>query len=152
MQLWRLTRRKHAHKESLSEGARRSGGRWNREGTPVVYTGTSISLVALEYFVHLSGQAPRDLVLLRLELRGRFVVEEIGSARLVEEWNRLETETQELGTSWARSARSIGLSVPSAIVPEERNVVLNPSHRSWRHVRLEVARDFTFDPRMYKAP
>jgi RES domain-containing protein len=52
------------------------------------------------------------------------------------------------GTRWAREGRSLVLHVPSAVVPEEGNAVLNPHHPEFAGVRMSVRRDFHYDPRM----
>jgi len=49
-------------------GAREGGGRWNSPGTAVIYTGRTITIVALEKLVHIAGVVPADLVLVRIEL------------------------------------------------------------------------------------
>jgi RES domain-containing protein len=55
----------------------------------------------------------------------------------------------DLGTSWARELRSLVLSIPSALVPEERNAVVNPNHPEFARVTMIVERDFHYDARMY---
>jgi RES domain-containing protein len=65
--LWRIARRPYAL-DRLGVGARDHGGRWNRPGTAVIYTGQSVAVSALETLVHTSGVIPPDLVLVRIEL------------------------------------------------------------------------------------
>ena len=55
----------------------------------------------------------------------------------------------QLGTEWAQENRSLVLYVPSAIVPEEANGVLNPNHPEFAAVRMEIEREFHYDPRMF---
>ncbi len=148
--LWRLARRVHAAKRALPVGAQLTGGRWNPRGVPVVYSGTSIALVALEYFVHLSGDEPADLVLLELRLPAAAATGSVAPSELPEAWQEDVVATQELGRRWVESGRSLALRVPSAIVPEEVNMVLNPAHAEWSGVDVSVVRPFHFDRRMYK--
>jgi len=56
----------------------------------------------------------------------------------------------DLGTEWLRSGRPPVLLVPSAVVPQERNYLLNPAHRDFRAVRVGAPEPFSFDPRMWK--
>ena len=56
----------------------------------------------------------------------------------------------ELGTEWARSRRSAVLIVPSAVIPGEENVLLNPEHPDFARVRIGQARPFSFDGRTWK--
>jgi RES domain-containing protein len=67
------------------------------------------------------------------------------------DWNAVPTApgSMELGTKWARDNRSLVLYVPSALVREERNAVLNPDHPEFAAVGLVIERDFHYDPRMF---
>jgi RES domain-containing protein len=116
-----------------------------------VYTGTSIALVALEYFVHLSGDEPSDLVLLELQLPDGASRQAVALSGLPDQWQDDIAVTQGKGREWIESNRSLALQVPSAIVPEESNVLLNPAHLGWGQVEVRVARPFHFDRRMYKS-
>lgn len=148
--LWRLARRIHAAKRALPAGAQLTGGRWNPRGLPVVYAGTSIALVALEYFVHLSGDEPADLVLLELRVPDAATTATVPLSELPEPWRDDIAVTQARGRRWVESGRSLALRVPSAIVAEETNVVLNPAHPEWGKVDVRVVRPFRFDRRMYE--
>jgi RES domain-containing protein len=116
-----------------------------------VYSGASIALVALEYFVHLAGEAPGDLVLLRIEVPAGASAEELAPTALADGWQEDLAVTQRLGWEWIESRRTLLLSVPSAIVPEEFNVLLSPGHAEWDGVEVRVLRAFHYDRRMYKA-
>jgi RES domain-containing protein len=116
-----------------------------------VYTGTSIALVALEYFVHLSGDEPADLVLLELVVPDGASRETVALQELHAGWQDDLAATQEVGRRWIESNRALALQVPSAIVPEEFNVLLNPAHPGWAEVDVRVVRPFHFDRRMYKS-
>jgi RES domain-containing protein len=146
--LWRLTRRIHAARQTLADGARLTGGRWNPCGVPVVYAGSSIALVALEYFVHLSGDEPSDLVLLEIEVPDDASVQPILPKDSV---GGRPGRDAGAGTGMAPIERWLMLWVPSAIVPEQRNALLNPLHPQWERVEVRILRPFHFDRRMYKA-
>lgn len=148
--LWRLTRRVHAAKRALADGARLNGGRWNPRGMPMVYSGSSIALVALEYFVHLSGEEPADLVLLEIEVPDGASAASVVARDLADGWQDDLAATQQWGRQWLRSNGSLLLWVPSAVVPEERNALLNPVHSEWERVGVRILRPFHFDRRMYK--
>lgn len=149
--LWRLTRRIHAAKQALADGARVTGGRWNPRGVPVVYAGSSIALVALEYFVHLSGDEPSDLVLLEIVMPDDASAGSVLPKDLPDRWEEDLAATQARGREWLQSSGSLMLWVPSAIVSEERNALLNPAHPQWERVEVRILRSFHFDRRMYKA-
>jgi RES domain-containing protein len=150
--VWRIARRRHAL-DRTGVGAREHGGRWNRPGTPVIYAGRTVAIAALERFVHLAGVVPPDLVLVAIELPERGSVEAPALADLPADWHAvpIRPASMDLGTAWAREARSLVLHVPSAVVPEEGNAVLNPAHPEFAAVRMSIRRDFHYDPRMYAA-
>jgi RES domain-containing protein len=147
--LWRVARRPHAL-DRLGIGARESGGRWNLPGTAVIYTGRTIAIAALEKLVHLSGVVPPDLVVVRVDLPVRYSSETVMLADLPKDWNAILPGrlTMELGTQWVRENRSLVLYVPSAIVPEELNGVINPTHAEFGGVHMGIERAFQYDQRI----
>ena len=148
--LWRIARRPYAL-DRIGAGARDSGGRWNAVGTPVIYTGGTISIAALEKFVHLSGVVPPDLVLVRVAVPDGASAETPRRSDLPADWNAVRHGplSVQFGTRWAREKRSLALYVPSAIIPEESIGILNPSHPEFAGVRISVERDFRYDLRMF---
>ena len=150
--VWRIAQRPLAL-DRTGAGAREYGGRWNRPGTPAIYAGRTVAIAALEKFVHLAGVPALDLVLVRIELPEHCSVEEPEIANLPADWNAVPIRhaSMDFGTTWIQEERSLVLYVPSTIVPEERNAVLNPNHPEFRTVQLLIERDFTFDLRLYGA-
>ncbi len=149
MRVWRLCRRKHAAFDG--EGARLAGGRWNRKGTAVVYVSETLSLAALEYLVHLDiALAPDDLVAAPAEIPDALPVTRLEAADLPRGWRRYPAPEAlgELGTAWASARRTAVLSVPSAVVPQERNLILNPAHPDFPKIRPHPPERFSFDPRL----
>lgn len=149
MRIWRLTRR--AFQELDGEGARQAGGRWNSEGTPVIYASSTLALAALEYLVHVDvDDVPDDLIAIQMEVPPEAPVEEILAADLPHDWNREPQHPAclEIGDRWVAESRALALRVPSAIVPEEANCLLNPGHADAGRVQVIRAREFAFDPRL----
>jgi RES domain-containing protein len=147
--LWRIARRAHAL-DRLGAGAREEGGRWNVAGTAIIYAGRSVGIAALEKFVHLAGLVPPDLVLVRIEVPAGTSSETPALADLPPGWNSLRPgpASMQFGTRWAQENRSLVLFVPSVIVPEETNAVLNPCHPEFGAIRMKIERAFHFDSRM----
>ena len=148
--VWRIARRPYAL-DRLGTGAREDGGRWNHPGTGVIYAGCTIAIAALQKFVQLAGVVPADLVLVRVELPDDYSAEKPDLADLPKDWNLVPAGpgSMDFGTKWARGNRSLVLYVPSALVREESNAVLNPNHTEFAAVKMVVERDFHYDPRMY---
>lgn len=142
MLAWRLCRAPFA--DLTGEGARRFGGRWNTPGLPVVYAASSAALAVLEVRVHLDlppELLPDDYVLLSIEL-GELDIEVVETT---------PPAPAAFGDTWLREQRTPILRVPSAIVPESSNLLLNPVHPSAARARVAVIRAFTFDPRLWLA-
>ena len=149
--VWRIARRPHAL-DRTGTGARAAGGRWNQPGTAVIYAGGTIAIAALERFVHLAGVVPADLVLVRVELPARHSAERPRRADLPRGWDLVPAgpASMAFGTAWAQERRSLVLHVPSALVPEEDNALLNPGHAEFAGVAMAIERDFSYDARMYR--
>ena len=148
--VWRIARRRHSL-DRLGIGAREDGGRWNLPGTAVIYAGGTIAIAALEKFVHVAGIVPPDLVLVRIELPSGYSAQAPSVADLPKDWDLLPPGrgSMDFGTQWARENRSLVLYVPSVLVPEERNAVLNPRHAEFSGVKMTIQRSFRFDSRMF---
>ena len=152
--VWRITTARHAERAFDGEGARLYGGRWNHSGTPLVYTSWTLSLCALEYFVHLEpAMAPRSLVAIQAEIPADLRIESLEASSLPADWRTYPApdSLKDLGSAWARKKEAAALSVPSAVIPYERNVLLNPAHPDFPRIRIHPAEPFAFDPRMWKA-
>lgn len=151
MRVWRITR--SAFQSPDGEGARLYGGRWNTEGRAVVYTSSTLSLAALELLVHVEPLlAPSDLIATELDVPddaglGAQVTPDVFPSGDWRQYPAPEWQ-QELGDMWIDDDTFLWLAVPSAIVPHEYNVLLNPRHAGMASVRLISAHPFSFDKRL----
>ena len=149
MQAWRIAKKAYALDRSGAGGIV-EGGRWHHRGQPVIYAGLSVAICAMEKLVHTGTILPRDLVLVRLELpEGAGLFEELDAGALPG-WADIPPgdASQNYGSEFLRSGRALGLIVPSAILPESRNVMLNPAHPRFADVQMVVVRPFTYDARL----
>lgn len=148
--VWRIVKRKHAASAFDGNAARRFGGRWNSPGRRAVYVSGSKSLALLEILVHLevSRPVPR-LVAFTFKLDAQ-LIERLRSDVLPRDWRtgRGLVSTQRIGDEWLASSRSVGLAVPSTIVPEELNYVLNPEHSAFAGLRVGRPIPFLLEPRL----
>jgi RES domain-containing protein len=119
---------------------------------PALYCGTSIAICTLEKFVHLGASPMPPLVLVAVDIPDTSAVSTPTFDELPLDWNAMpmSSAAQWFGGAWLAKGNHLGMSVPSAIVPEERNIVINPRHRECRNVGLTVVRPFAFDDRMFK--
>jgi RES domain-containing protein len=147
---WRITKTHRLDTAFDGEGARLHGGRWNSPGTAVVYTAQSAALAALELLVHLQSShllGAYSFVPARFD---RSLVEGIDAGALPADWRRYPAPAalQQIGDQWVAGARSAVLEVPSAVVPSERNFLLNPAHRDFARIEIGAPQPFEFDPRL----
>ena len=153
MHAYRLAR--YARRYDLSGyGANLFGGRWNLRGTSLLYTAEVRSLAVMEVLVHLtSEELPNDMYLLTVELPEGFSQAEIAVADLPANWRQQGQAypTALLGHAWLQSARTLALRVPSVLVPQEHNLLVNPAHSEFGRVRLAAEPElFYFDERLQR--
>lgn len=138
-------------------GAEKTGGRWNKAGAKLVYAAESRALACLETIVHLnSGALPFNRYLVEVEIPD-------------EVWSRAQRETStslpigwdsepagkasiDFGVTWLHAMTSALLVVPSVIVPEEFNVLINPQHPDRAALTARKVRRWLYDPRMLAGP
>lgn len=150
--VWRLTKAKYAAEALSGHGSMLRAGRWHRKGVPLVYAAESPALALVETLVHVA--APEDLlafeyVVVPLYLEEKHL-EQLGEERLPEDWNvwPWPVSTQALGTRWLREERSVALEVPSAVVPRQRNYLLNPRHLQFDEAEAGPPEPFPIDARL----
>jgi RES domain-containing protein len=150
MRVWRLARRVHPVLDG--EGASRAGGRWNSRGSPVVYTAGSRALAALELLAYLNpGSEPADLELFEIEVPDDAPTHRVNVAELPPDWQTpRHTACASRGDTWVHSGEGLLLEVPSVMIPEEPNFLLNPAHPDARRARVVGSRSFSYDPRLRK--
>jgi len=149
MQVFRICRKPYAAIDGL--GGMYTSGRWHTKGHPIVYAATSAALAALEVLLHVDPlSAPADLRLLTIELPPQISSETIDLASLPKRWSAVPAPRalSRLGNAWLIDLRSAALVVPSAIIPIERNVLLNPRHPDAVHAHIVGSEPFTFDTRL----
>jgi RES domain-containing protein len=150
--VWRLARPEFA--EQLDgEGSGIEGGRWNPVGAPALYTSEHLSLSVLEVYVHLPPQM-RDvlpvLTAVQISVPAGAGVTRVTLERLSELLASANSMAacQEVGLAWINRGHDLVLQVPSILVPEESNLVLNPLHADMPGVKIVSSREFRFDPRL----
>lgn len=150
MYVYRVSR--PAYAEDLSgAGARLHGGRWNQIGTAVLYASESRSLATLEALVHVPVHlTPAERKMVVLEVPREVPDREIDVDELPEDWatDSPPDSLAAIGTRWIESEDELVLRVPSAVVPGEFNVMINPACPHARNVQIASIEDFRFDGRL----
>jgi len=153
MRAWRITKEKHRKTAFDGEGAKLSPGRWNHRGLPAVYVAATISLAALEYLVNTeTDTAPESLLVIPVDLHTELSLQVLETTQLPHDWRHYPhpESTRDLGSNWLRALTTVALSVPSAVVPQERILVLNPRHAQFSELEIGAAEPFSFDPRLWR--
>jgi RES domain-containing protein len=148
--VWRLLTVRFATSAFSGEGARMYGGRWNRKGIPMVYTSGAQSLAMLEMLVQDDPLRARYVVI-PASIPDEVAVERVAPDDLPANWRAIESRSQlqDLGSAWARSLSSAVLAVPSAVVPDESNYLLNPLHPAFARIEIGTPRAFVTDVRLF---
>jgi len=152
MVVYRLCKQKY--KQDLSgKGAELFGGRWNPVGLAALYTSENISLCILETLVQSPRiLVPKDLVLLSIMIPSRYEKElvKITKQQLKKGWDSLDQNsiTGQLGKSYFLEKEKLGIIVPSAVVQQEKNIVLNTNHPKFKYVKIKSTTKYNFDQRL----
>jgi RES domain-containing protein len=150
MLAWRIAKKQYAL-ERAGIGARTYGGRWNSPGVAAIYAGMSPEISAMEKLVHAGDILPVDLVLVRLNLPDdETLYHRCSVAELPSGWDDLpgSTVAVEFGNAFIDAGAQLGMIVPSVVMPEASNIILNPNHREFAKVEMTVVRPFEFDSRL----
>ncbi|MQA40555.1 RES family NAD+ phosphorylase [Rugamonas aquatica] len=139
--------------DMAGKGAASSGSRWNHAGEHVTYTATSISLAAWETRAHFGKGAvlPWNRILVRID-----VPDAVWGARALTPrplpvgWNVVPEGmvSRSIGSAWLASGVSALLVVPSVIINEEDNVLINPAHPGAAGITVARVRQFIYDHRV----
>ncbi len=151
MRLYRLCRTKYA-RDMSGAGAEKTGGRWNKRGTPVIYASSSRALCVAEMAVHLPlGILPADYTMITYEVPDSVSVGEADVRKLPKNWYSIPhgEETQQLGEQFVAEMKLAVLKVPSATVEGEFNFLINPRHPKAKSVSIAEVKPFAFDSRLF---
>ncbi|PIE66160.1 MAG: hypothetical protein CSA26_01495 [Desulfobacterales bacterium] len=146
---YRIVKQRHVASAFDGEGARRNGGRWNSSGIPLVYTSESLALCCLEIFVHLpSYKLLQEYVYIVVQFDSDLVTD----AEISKGWDSrpVSRSSQSIGNQWVRDGKSPVLKVPSVIIPDGSNYLLNVGHPDFSKIRIGEPMPMSFDPRLLK--
>lgn len=147
MQVYRITKAQYADRLVASGGA----ARWNSRGQFVIYTAATRALACLENVVHRSGEGlAGDFRVMSIDVPDDIAITTIAIGELPTDWFDFQQYgvCQTVGDAWLRRAESVVLRVPSAIIADEWNYLLNPAHPDFQRIHLVHTDPFVFDPRI----
>lgn len=152
MFVYRITKKEHSGLDGI--GGLYGPGRWHKKGNLVIYTSEHASLAAWEKIVHVTSfeNLPRDLFLIKIEISEQAEIYSVPKEILVTDWDSFPfaKETIEFGTSFLRNKEYLVLKVPSVIIPDEYNIILNPLHAGIQDCKIISEIPFKYDKRISK--
>ena len=147
MEVFRITKTQYADRLVASGGA----ARWNARGRFVIYTAATRALACLENVDLRSGEGLQDSFrVMVIQIPDTIRITTIHPDSLPTDWFAFTNyaQSQLLGENWLLSGQTAVLRVPSAIVTQEWNYLLNPVHPDFSKIRLIRTEPFIFDPRI----
>jgi len=151
MIVFRLSKAKFA--DDLSgKGAEKSGGRWNSKGTALVYTSASRALCTTEIAVHTPlGNLPLDYKIISIEIPDNIHIQELTAENLPVDWKSIPParSTQQIGDRFVSEGIFPVVKVPSVVVQDEFNYLINPAHTDSRKITIKSIEPFNFDERLF---
>jgi RES domain-containing protein len=147
MRLWRISN----HAGLSGDGGLHASGRWHSRGRRIVYLADHPASALVEVMVHLEIDAedlPTHYQLLGVEVPDDLATTAIGEAELPADWRQQPAVTRARGDAWLTAGTTALLRVPSAIVPQAENYLLNPAHGDTARVSLVGTTRAAFDPRL----
>ena len=164
---WRIVKTKRADERVILNGrdipaafdgvgASLYPGRWNSAGTPIIYTAGSQSLATLEILVHLEDARLLNsfsIYPVTFDLQDTLIMDELDDGKIIlssKKWqaNPPDKITRNFADSWVHSSRSLVLAVPSAVIPNELNYLINPYHPDFDKLIIGKPQPFPFDKRL----
>jgi RES domain-containing protein len=132
-------------------GAFLNGGRWNSEGVYALYTASTASLAMLEILAHFQKMPKVGFCLMCLDIPDDSMLD-IDVQRLPLDWNLYPAPQvlQGIGDKYLRDGKYLAIRLPSALLPEDKVILLNPKHPQFQFVKVDYSRAIEIDKRLYK--
>ena len=149
--VWRIVTAAFVPKAFDGEGARLYGGRWNTPGAPLVYCAATASLAVLEMMVQ-DQPLRAHYSLIAATIPDEMHVETVTVGQLPKNWRQSEgiASLREIGGRWLASGRSAVLRVPSAVLPQESNFLIDPRHADFRRIKTGRPESLDMDSRLLR--
>ena len=149
---WRLARAVDRQTAFSGYGSFKYGSRWSSPGKYAVYLSRSLATAALEILVHAGSprSIPLDELAIKVLIPNDLPMDRIGLDQLPRDWHRPDHPAcRRIGDVWLAGRRTAILDVPSAVVSEERDLIINPLHGDFTRIDVsDPGVPFRWDPRL----
>ena len=149
MLVYRVDRTEHIN-DLRGEGSRIFGARWNHKGVACIYTSESRALAVLEYSVNINvDDIPSALSIATIDINDSDILN-LSAEDLPPNWckNPPPADTKDFGSRLLSEEGHPVIRVPSTIIPEEHNYILNPRHAASQTFKLVDVQEFVYDFRI----
>lgn len=144
MRLWRISN----YADLSGEGGRRFPARWHNAGRPIVYCAEHPAAALTEHLAHLDWDLlPDRFQLLTLHVDDSVLPESLLAGLLPPDWRSNLAATRAAGDGWLAAKSSLLFRVPSVILPDVHNVLVNPAHPDVPKIRIVKAEQVPLDGR-----
>ncbi|MCL2923940.1 MAG: RES family NAD+ phosphorylase [Trichodesmium sp. MAG_R04] len=146
--VWRISHKRYTNIALISGGYNRGRGRWNSKGTSLIYTSATLSLAALETLVSMEIENFSNIfVSISLKIPDNFPIQQVNESLLPHNWrdNPSPKVLASIGDQWFTSKTTVLLRVPSAIIPQEYNYLINPLHPDFEKILIDPPQSFILD-------
>ncbi len=150
MIVFRLSKSKFA-KDLSGKGAELAGGRWNNKGNALIYTSESRALCTAQTAVHIPlGIVPSNYDIISIKIPDKLILD-LDPGLLPRDWKQFphSAETQNIGDDFIAESEYLALRVPSAVIQDEKNILINPRHPRFKEVKILSIEPFAFDERLF---
>lgn len=148
--VYRISKCQYIH-DLKGTGAAAYGGRWHSKGTYILYSALTPSLALLESVVHISKIPLVDYCMISLKIPDDNVIV-MNIAALPSYWseNPASPSLSIIGDKFVKENKYLAMKIPSAIMPEDYNVLINPNHKDFEKVKVNYTRNVPIDNRFFK--
>lgn len=150
MVVYRLSLAKYVDSAFSGEGSHRVGSRWTPPGYAAVYTSCSIALAVLETLVHVDASIMPKHRVIRVDVPDDVSMTSISIDDLPSKWRATPApdQLQQIGRDWLDDGKMALLKLPSVVVPQENNVIINTAHSDFKRFRIGQPDRFLIDSRL----
>ena len=150
---FRLTKKQYSH-DVTGYGAELYGGRWNKKGVSAIYAAESRALAFAEVLARLDRfEKPVEYVVVVIQMLTDKKIRTIKAASLPNDWAhplRYTKKTVVIGTRFLEDKKNLVLKIPSAIIKNEFNYLINPALINPKNFIVESIEPFDFDDRFFE--
>lgn len=147
MTVYRITHEKWSKKITASGNP----ARWNSKGKYIIYTSSTRALAVVENLVHRNGEGLNEIYkILEIEIPGNIKISELTASELKNDWSNYKNYSlcRKIGDKWINECKSCVLKVPSALIKEEHNFLININHPDFTKIKIKKISNFIFDERL----